>query len=613
MQQNKGEILQSYFGFSQFRRGQEEVVDAVLAGRDTIAIMPTGAGKSLCYQIPALMLEGVTVVISPLISLMKDQVGALIDAGVPAACLNSALDRNEYDTTLARAARGEFKMLYIAPERLKRDDLQRLTRSQPIPMVVIDEAHCVSQWGHDFRPSYLLINDFIESFERRPIITAFTATATGKVRDDVRALLKLQDPFTLITGFNRENLYFEVLHTGSKMPSLLKALETRRGKSGIIYCITRKAVEEVCEVLTQQGYSATRYHGGLDDRERRENQDDFIFDRKPVMVATNAFGMGIDKSNVSFVVHYQMPKSIESYYQEAGRAGRDGEPADCVLLYSPQDVRTNTFIITKSQEGEPERDERQVAYNLELLRQMTFYATSHDCLRGRLLAYFGEEAPPHCGKCSNCNAERVETDITIDAQKIISCVYRLEQRGRSYGISIVMSILRGSKSEKITGAGLDKLSTYGIMSDTDTNKLRAIIEYIINEGYLTKSGDEYPLLTLSPRSREIIIDRKPLMMSLPKTFYRPVRERKRAEYRENPLKIEVDDGDNALFIKLKELRTALARDAEVPAYIIFSDATLRDMCRRLPQTPDQFRFVSGVGQVKAEKYGEVFMQLIRAG
>jgi ATP-dependent DNA helicase RecQ len=611
----KEEILGAYFGFSRFRRGQEAVIDAILAGRDTLAIMPTGAGKSLCYQIPALMLEGVTIVISPLISLMKDQVGALSDAGVPAACLNSALEREEYETALSRASRGEYKMLYIAPERLKRDDLRRLTRLQPVPMVVIDEAHCVSQWGHDFRPSYLLINDFIESLERRPIVTAFTATATGKVRDDVRSLLKLQDPYTLTTGFDRENLYFEVLHTGSKMSSLLEALEARREKSGIIYCATRKAVEEVCEVLTQRGYNATRYHAGLRDGERRENQDDFIYDRKPVMVATNAFGMGIDKSNVSFVIHYQMPKSIESYYQEAGRAGRDGEAADCILLYSPQDVRINTYIITKNQEGEAGRDEGQVAYNLELLRQMTFYATSQNCLRGRLLAYFGESAPANCGNCSNCNAERVETDITIEAQKIISCVYRIEQQGQRYGMSMVINILRGSKSEKIRGAGLDKLSTYGIMRDTDGQRLRTIIEYIINEGYLTKSGDEYPLVTLSPRSREIIIERKALVMTLPKTLLRPVRERKRDWRREEwgtvHFRAAAGGDEDALFIKLKELRTSLAREARVPAYIIFSDATLHDMCRRLPQTPGQFRLVSGVGEVKAEKYADVFTRTIR--
>jgi ATP-dependent DNA helicase RecQ len=611
MQRSKAEILENFFGFARFRPGQEAVIDAILAGRDTLAIMPTGAGKSICYQIPALLTEGLTFVISPLISLMKDQVGALTQAEIPAACLNSALDYNEYRETLARAAAGAYKLLYIAPERLRRDDFWQLTQSQPVAMVVIDEAHCVSQWGHDFRPSYLLINDFIEALPSRPIVTAFTATATGKVRDDIIKHLKLDKPYTLITGFNRENLYFEVRHPGSKMPALLEALETRRDKSGIVYCITRKAVEEVCAELVLRGFNATRYHGGLDDRERRINQDDFIFDRRPVMVATNAFGMGIDKSNVSFVIHYQMPKSIESYYQEAGRAGRDGEAADCILLYSPQDVRTNTYIINKAREHEGEKIEEQIAYNMELLRRMTFYATSSDCLRARILAYFGESAPPHCGACSNCNAERIETDITVDAQKIVSCVYRIDQSGRRYGMSMIVNILRGSKSEKIVSAGLDKLSTWGIMSDTDVSRLRIIMEYVIQEGYLAKSDDEYPVVTLSPRSREIIIDRKPLSMMLPKIQFRPSGgKRKKEERRELPP--PSDTGMNKeLFGKLRELRTRLAQEAGMPAYIIFSDATLHDICRKLPETTDEFRLVSGVGEFKATKYGGLFTEVVK--
>jgi ATP-dependent DNA helicase RecQ len=616
MQWSKAKVLETFFGFSCFRPGQEPVIDAILAGRDTLAIMPTGAGKSICYQIPALLLDGVTLVISPLISLMKDQVGALTNAEIPAACLNSALDYNEYRETLSRAGQGAYKMIYIAPERLHREDLWQLTQSQPVAMVVIDEAHCVSQWGHDFRPSYLLVNDFIESLPRRPIVSAFTATATGKVRDDIIKLLKLNEPYTLTTGFNRENLYFEVRRPGRKMPALLEALETRRSKSGIIYCITRKAVEEVCAELVLRGFNATRYHGGLDDGERRTNQDDFIFDRKPVMVATNAFGMGIDKSNVSFVIHYQMPKSIESYYQEAGRAGRDGEAADCILLYGPQDVQTNMFILKKNQEKEVERNEARIAYNEELLRQMTFYATSSECLRARILAYFGESAPPRCGNCSNCNAEQIETDITIEAQKIISCVYRIEQQGRHYGAAMVVNILRGSKSEKVTTAGLDKLSTYGIMSDMDASRLRVIMDYIINEGYLAKSDDEYPVVTLSPRSREIIIERKPLAMTLPKTQFRPSggrrkREERQASGRPTGSVAATTGFDDALFAKLRELRTRLAQEAGMPAYIIFSDATLRDMCRKLPKTADEFRLVSGVGEYKAAKYAELFTTAVR--
>ncbi|MDR1971645.1 MAG: RecQ family ATP-dependent DNA helicase, partial [Treponema sp.] len=448
-------MLKNYFGYPRFRPGQEEVIDAVLAGRDVLAVMPTGAGKSLCYQIPALLLEGLTLVVSPLISLMKDQVNALQEAGVPAAFLNSSLMAGEYAETISRAVRGEYKILYIAPERLKKGFPSQLTAppSPGISLVVIDEAHCVSQWGHDFRPSYLEITGFIRQLSRRPIAAAFTATATGRVREDIKRILALNDPYALTTGFDRENLYFEVRKPADRFGALLECLASRRDRSGIIYCSTRKTVEELCHALGTRGFGVTRYHAGLDDRERRNNQDDFIYDRKPLMVATNAFGMGIDKSNVSFVIHYNMPKNIESYYQEAGRAGRDGEKADCILLYSPQDVRINKYLITNSQGPAPDsggvKDQALVDHNLELLKEMTFYAVSSDCLRSRLLAYFGERHPGYCGNCSNCNTAFEETDVTIPARKIISCVYRLRERGRSFGKTMVINILRGSKNEKI--------------------------------------------------------------------------------------------------------------------------------------------------------------------
>jgi ATP-dependent DNA helicase RecQ len=616
--QDKYTILKTHFGYTSFRSGQEEVIDALLEGRDVLAIMPTGAGKSLCYQIPALLLEGLTVVISPLISLMKDQVNALWDAGVPAAYLNSSLSSGEYQDTIFRAVQGEYRILYIAPERLRRGFPPQLAESQRIAMVVIDEAHCISHWGHDFRPSYLQITEFIRRFAERPITAAFTATATGKVRDDIIDILNLKDPFVLTTGFNRENLYFAVQKPKDKFQALLEYLKGRRDKSGIIYCSTRKNVEEVCQTLNSRGFAATRYHAGLDDEERHRNQDDFIYDRKTVMVATNAFGMGIDKSNVAFVIHYNMPKNIESYYQEAGRAGRDGSPAECILLYSPQDVRINTFLITNSPEDGEERDKAQITHNLELLKAMTFYATTSDCLRSRLLGYFGEAAPNYCGNCSNCDTVFETTDITIPAQKIISCVYRLEKMGRRFGKIIVINILRGSKNEKIRSFGLNTLSTYGIMADTDAHRVRTIMDFLIDQRYLAVSGGEYPVVNLTEKSREIIFDKKPLAMMLPQE----VKQSRPPELPDDAVlqssetvgaefagrSIAADEG---LLAKLKELRTRLAQEARVPAYIIFSDAALRDMCRKIPETMEQFLNVSGAGSVKTAKYGEAFTSAIR--
>ncbi|MDR1211126.1 MAG: RecQ family ATP-dependent DNA helicase, partial [Spirochaetaceae bacterium] len=401
MEKDPRTILAAVFGYASFRPGQEELIAALLEGRDVLAVMPTGAGKSLCYQIPALMLDGMTVVISPLISLMKDQVNALTEAGVRAALLNSSLSPSEYELTVKRAAAGEYRILYLAPERLRKAELRYFASSVSLPLVVIDEAHCVSQWGHDFRPSYLEIAGFIDSLDRRPAVAAFTATATARVKEDIFRALALRQPFAITTGFDRKNLYFAVEKPKNKDAALLAFLESRKDKSGIVYCSTRKAVDEVCDLLCRHGYAAARYHAGLDDGERLRNQDDFLYDRKTVMAATNAFGMGINKSNVSFVVHYNMPKNIESYYQEAGRAGRDGEKAECVLFYSGRDVHTNRFLITSNHD---EEGEAMVAHNLELLRSMTFYATGTDCLRSRLLRYFGEQAPPYCGNCSNCNA-----------------------------------------------------------------------------------------------------------------------------------------------------------------------------------------------------------------
>jgi len=609
---NKHDILKNIFGYTSFRPGQENVVDAILSGLDVLAVMPTGAGKSLCYQIPALLLPGMTVVISPLISLMKDQVNALVEAGCPAAFLNSSLSATEYNQTMDKVFNDEIKLLYIAPERLQKTELSILTANGKVPLVVVDEAHCVSQWGHDFRTSYLQIADFIQKSagEKRPITAAFTATATVKVRNDIEKLLALENPFYINTGFDRPNLYFEVQKPAEKTTALLACLEKRKNSSGIIYCATRKAVEEVCGLLLSRGFSATRYHAGLEDSERRKNQDDFLYDRKTVMIATNAFGMGIDKSNVSYVIHYNMPKNIESYYQEAGRAGRDGTPADCILLYSGQDVRINKYLVTHT-EDDIEADPELTAHNMELLKQMTFYATGNDCLRRRLLEYFNEQVPAYCGNCSNCLTEFEETDATLEGRKIVSCVFRLKERNRKFGKTMIIDILRGSKNEKIRRADLDTLSTWGIMKDTSAHRIRAIIDCLIDEGILLLEDGEYPVLTMG-HAGELIREERRLLIKLPK-------EKKKTEsaasQSENQASVgqalSAQDIDPILFDKLKKLRRELAAEESVPAYIVFSDAALRDMCRRKPVSLIQFSGVNGVGRLKLEKYGEAFTDLIR--
>ena len=609
-------ILREKFGYASFRPGQEEVIDAILSGTDVLAVMPTGAGKSLCYQIPALMLDGMTIVISPLISLMKDQVSALKEAGCEAAFLNSSLSGKEYADTMNEILDGRVKLLYIAPERLQKAEMAQFAANTCLPLVVVDEAHCVSQWGHDFRTSYLQITDFIKTIKPRPVVAAFTATATVNVRDDIRKLLALRTPLSVNTGFDRPNLYFEVQKPKDKKAALLECLDRRKELSGIIYCATRKSVEEICNLLIRHGFNATRYHAGLDDDERRKNQDDFIFDRKPIMVATNAFGMGIDKSNVSFVIHYNMPKNIESYYQEAGRAGRDGSPADCILLYNGQDVRINQYLITHDEEEEATDNAPQAqalqAHNLELLKQMTFYAAGNDCLRRRLLSYFGDKAPANCGNCSNCLTQFTETDVTVEAQKIVSCVYRLKQRGRSFGKTMIIDILRGSKNEKIRRSGFDTLSTWGIMPDTDAHRIRLILDHLIDKGILLLEEGEYPVVTLGS-AEELLRDEARVFMKLPQERKKSVDEKvsrhggeKLFEAQSPPAEI-----DNALLDKLRKLRKEIAAKESVPAYIVFSDASLRDMCRKKPSSLVQFSGVNGVGQVKLEKYGEAFTEVIK--
>lgn len=603
------DILKQYFGYSAFRPGQDALVSHILEGRDTLGIMPTGAGKSICYQVPALAFSGLTLVISPLISLMKDQVGALHESGVAAAYLNSALSAPEMREVIANAREGRYKLLYIAPERLTTPDFLDFACQTEISMVTIDEAHCISQWGQDFRPSYLKILDFLRLLPHRPLVSAFTATATAAVRDDVIRALGLRDPFVLTTGFDRPNLYFSVEQPSSKPQALLRLLAVRTGKSGIVYCATRKTVEDVCDMLRVKGLAATRYHAGLPAEERQRNQDDFLYDRAPVMVATNAFGMGIDKSNVSFVVHYNMPKNMESYYQEAGRAGRDGEAADCILLYSPQDVRTGQFLIERSHEAadeqvDPETRRALIDRDLERLRQMTFYSTTTECLRRFILQYFGESAAVSCGHCGNCDTTFEEIDATVDAQKILSCIYRLDERRLHFGKAIVSSVLCGGKTEKIEQFGLDTLSTYGIMQDATAARVRQLIDVLLERGYLLSDPERFNALFLTASGNALMRGRDTFVIKLP-------REKKAAPAKGGKGGAAIA-GDEALFDRLRAVRARLAEQAHVPPYVIFSNATLADMAARQPITEFEFLEVRGVGEAKANRYGEIFLEEIKS-
>ena len=598
-------ILKQYFGYDSFRPGQGELVQSILSGRDTLGIMPTGAGKSICYQVPALLLDGLTLVISPLISLMKDQVGALAEAGVPAACVNSSMPPAEMADALYAAEAGACRLLYIAPERLTAPAFLDFARRTPIAMLTVDEAHCISQWGQDFRPSYLKIEEFLAALPARPLVSAFTATATAQVRDDIVRALGMREPYIKTTGFDRPNLYFSVERPSSKPNALLRLLAERAGKSGIVYCATRKAVEDVCDMLVSKRLPATRYHAGLSAEERQLNQDDFLYDRRPIMVATNAFGMGIDKSNVSFVIHYNMPKNMESYYQEAGRAGRDGEPADCILLYSGQDVHTAEFLIERSREAEDDALAPAVRQHLlerdrERLRRMTFYATTTECLRRTILRYFGEEAPLSCGHCGNCDTTFEQVDATVEAQKILSCVYRLSERGLHFGRVIIAAVLTGSKSEKIDQFRLDTLSTYGIMADATAARVRQLTDALIERGHLRTDPARYNALFLTPSGNALMRGRDTVVLRLPRE------KAPAARAAESSAAMDQD-----LFGRLRALRTALAQKAHVPPYVIFSNATLSDMAARQPITEFELLAVRGVGEAKARRYGGAFLEEIK--
>lgn len=595
---DKLSVLKDYFGHDSFRDGQEQIVDALLDGRDALCIMPTGAGKSMCYQIPALLFDGVTIVVSPLISLMKDQVGSLVQSGVPAAYINSSLSYPQFLRVLSNVEHGKYKIIYVAPERLLTDGILDTCKKIKISMVAVDEAHCVSQWGQDFRPSYLKIISFVESLANRPIIGAFTATATNDVKEDIKKILRLENPFEITTGFDRPNLFFGVIKSSSKDEKLIDLIRERGDRSGIVYCATRKNVESVCELLCDNGFSAARYHAGLDEYERRKNQEDFVFDRKNIMVATNAFGMGIDKSNVTYVIHYNMPKNIESYYQEAGRAGRDGGEADCILLYSPKDVRLNRFMIENSEGNDEltiEENEQIRESDFKRLKYMTFYSTTNDCLRGFILRYFGGEKKAYCGKCSNCLSVHKLVDVTIDAQKIMSCIARTGQR---YGKTVICDVLKGSKSEKILKAELNNQSTYGIMKEVTARHIFGTIDFLAEKEYIS-ADNETEVLKLLPKSRDVLFGRERLVMKKVENSEKVVKTHRP----EVPVNSELLDA-------LKALRKGIASKKSVPAYVIFTDATLIDMCKKCPETPDEMLEVSGVGRTKLEKFGKQFLEEI---
>ncbi len=599
----KLQLLREYFGHTSFRDGQERAVDSLTNGRDVLAVMPTGAGKSVCYQLPAMMLSGISLVISPLISLMKDQVEALKQSGIPAAYINSAMSQEEYQTVIREALNGCYKLIYVAPERLLTDGFLWFAKNVTISMVTVDEAHCVSQWGQDFRQSYLGIAAFVEMLPVRPVIGAFTATATQQVSNDIINLLKLSKPVRITTGFDRKNLYFGIERPSSKPEALLRLLKKYHNKSGIVYCLSRKLVEEVCDRLCSAGFAATRYHAGLSPEERASNQEDFLYDRKTVMVATNAFGMGIDKSNVSYVIHYNMPKDIESYYQEAGRAGRDGEPADCIILYSGRDVKLNEFLIDQSRENidvsNPELSASLIAKAKERLKIMTIYCTSAECLRSYILRYFGEASPPLCGHCSACSGTTEKKDITLEAMKIISCIYRGQQKGYHLSRTMTAKILTGSTQKVLMDMRLDQLSTYGIMSDYSASSVQQMIDTMIASGDIgVKPFKEYSELILNQQSASIIRKEKRVEMQVSK------KEKEYASYD------NVSADEEAMFQQLRKLREKLAMKEHVPPYMIFSNAALRDMCRRKPKNIHEFMEVSGVGTMRADKYGKAFLKEI---
>ena len=610
---DKYNILKKYFGYSGFREGQETLIDSILAGQDVLGIMPTGAGKSICYQVPALLLPGITLVISPLISLMKDQVQALNQAGIHVAFINSSLSESQISKALRLAAAGQYKIIYVAPERLETYEFLQFAAQAEISMLTVDEAHCISQWGQDFRPSYLKIVQFIRQLGKRPVISAFTATATENVKEDIVCVLGLQTPRVLVTGFDRGNLYFAVETPRRKDSYVINYIREHETDSGIVYCATRKNVDTLYEKLQGEGVAVTRYHAGLAAEERRRNQEDFIYDKCPVMVATNAFGMGIDKSNVRYVIHYNMPQSLENYYQEAGRAGRDGGRAECILLYSAQDVMINRFLLeNKEQSGEYTQEENAAVRERdeERLRTMTYYCMTTECLREYILRYFGESGAGYCGNCLNCIREYDETDVTEAAVKIITCVREVRQR---YGINVIAGMLAGEDRAKLREYGVMEYRSYGALKGMPEAEIKLIINRLLIEGLLVTTNDKYALLKITPAVEEATDGRRNIILKQAKRSAEgygesgPGQKRSASRLRKSDL---LNSRGLELFEQLRECRTGIAREESLPPYIIFSDKTLVDMCVKAPLSREEMLWVSGVGENKYERYGEAFLRVI---
>ncbi len=579
-------LLEQYYGYDTFRVGQENTIGSILEGRDTVGIMPTGGGKSICYQIPALVFERLTVVISPLISLMKDQVDALEHIGVSATFINSTLGFAEVRERLQNAARGVYKLIYIAPERLESEAFVSLLQKVRPTLVAIDEAHCLSQWGHDFRKSYLAIAPFLTKLDQRPVVAAFTATATPEVVADICDQMQLREPNIVVTGFNRSNLRFSVLTGQDKRAFVLQYLREHRDASGIIYATTRKEVDTLTEWLCKKGYAVGRYHAGMSDRERNISQEQFLYDETRVMVATNAFGMGIDKSNVRFVLHYNMPKNIEAYYQEAGRAGRDGDPGECILLYSAQDIQVQKFLIEQS-ELPPDRKR----YEYQKLQAMADYCHTSQCLRAYILRYFGElSTPEQCGYCVNCEDDFERQDITVIAQQIFSCILRVKER---FGMTMIAAILKGSKDKRIVQLELNRLTTYGLMRGVTEKEIIGYIQTLIADGYLKVTAGQYPVLMLQPKAAAVL---KNEMKVFIKVFHKKT----------------IALLDDQLFEQLRSWRKVLSQNENVPPYVIFSDHTLRELAAHQPTTHDAMRRVKGIGEVKLARYGDQVLEIIRA-
>lgn len=579
------EILKRYYGHDAFRPGQEEVINSILDRQDTFAIMPTGAGKSICYQIPSLLMNGLSLVISPLISLMKDQVDQLREVGIEATFINSTLSPGEMRERLRLAAQGKYRLLYLAPERVEMEGFREMLEQIPLSLVTIDEAHCISQWGHDFRPSYRSVAHWIRRLSPRPVIAAFTATATQEVRKDISQLLGFHEDRVFIAPLTRDNLTFSVKHGVDKRTFVMRYLRDHPGETGIVYCATRKETDQLCHHLQERGFAAAKYHAGLTEEERVDAQEAFAFDRVQVMVATNAFGMGIDKSNVRFVIHWQIPGNIESYYQEAGRAGRDGEAADCILLYAPSDIRTQMFLIENGSLT-PELKERE----RRKLQQMREYCHTQRCLQETLAQHFGDHTALPCQRCSNCANQGEREDVTVEAQKIFSCIRRMRER---FGVSLTAKVLKGSRHKRVKELQLDQLPTYGILQNLTEKTIVHRIHVLAAEGYLHITEEEYPRLTLTPAAIAVLKGEQTVLLRVekPEKTTQPV--------------------SSGLFEKLREHRLELSRQESIPPYMIFPDSTLKEMARLLPGNSDALLAVKGVGQKKLDNYGESFLQVIR--